>query len=60
MFVIEEDTGRNFSLTSFQTEFVVRDLHPYYTYHFAVSAFTVAAGPYTQQYSVQTEQDGKL
>lgn len=60
LFVIEEDTGRNFTLTSTVTELIVGNLHPFYTYHFAVSAFTVAAGPYTQQYTIQTEQDGKL
>lgn len=59
VFVIEEDTGRNFTLTSFHAELSVSELHPFYNYHFAVAAFTVAVGPYTQQHTVRTEEDGK-
>ena len=57
--VTEAETMRQFVLTSVTTSITAVDLHPYYTYSFAVSAVTIAEGPYTQALSLQTQQDGK-
>ena len=58
--VMEDETGRNYSVVASQTEHVVGDLHPFYTYFFAVSAVTIAAGPFTDEFMVITLEDGKF
>ena len=40
-------------------ELVVGPLHPYYTYHCTVGAYTVEVGPYTAIITVQTDEAGK-
>ena len=58
--ISELETGQNYSLnTTSQTEQFISGLHPFYTYTFSVSAVTVASGPYSERYTVQTQQDGK-
>lgn len=57
--VTELDTGRVQVLISFTTTFTVQRLHPYYTYEFALSAHTVATGPYSDSEIIQTPEDGK-
>ena len=57
--VTEAETMRQFVLTAVTTSITAVDLHPYYTYSFAVSAVTIAEGPYTQTLSLQTQQDGE-
>ena len=57
--VIEEDTLTQFQLTSSSTSATAVNLHPYYTYTFAVAAVTVGQGPYSQDVSVQTSEDGE-
>ena len=57
--VTEVDTGVQFQYTSVTTQYILRSLHPYYTYEFVIEAVTVAPGPPTSVFSIQTNQDGK-
>ena len=57
--VTEVDTGVQFQYTSVNTQYILRSLHPYYTYDFVIEAVTVAPGPPTSVFSIQTNQDGK-
>ena len=57
----EVDTGVQFrSINTVNTQYTLRSLHPYYTYQFVISAVTVAPGPPTIAFSIQTNQDGKF
>ena len=58
--VTEVDTGVQFQYTSVNTQYTLRSLHPYYTYEVVIEAVTVAPGPPTSVFSIQTSQDGKL
>ena len=59
--VTELDTGLNFSITALmETGYSVGSLHPFYTYNISVSAVTVAAGPYTEPYTIRTQEDSKF
>ena len=42
------------------TTVIVEDLHPHYVYSLVISAVTIAPGPYSQVYTVQMPEDGKL
>ena len=55
----EEETGQSFSVNSTSTELSIGNLHPFYTYHFAVAAVTISQGPFTYEYVLQTLEDGK-
>ena len=57
--VTEVDTGAQFQYTSVNTQYTLRSLHPHYTYEFVIEAVTVAPGPPTSVFSIQTNQDGK-
>ena len=57
--VHEEETGRSFSVNSTNTELSIGNLHPFYTYHYAVAAVTISQGPFTYEYVLQTLEDGK-
>ena len=57
--VTEVDTGAQFQYSSSNTQYTLRSLHPYYTYEFVIEAVTVAPGPPTSAFSIQTSQDGK-
>ena len=57
--VTEEETTRQFELMPTSTSVTVTDLHPYYTYSFTVSAVTVGQGPYSEEISLQTLEDGE-
>ena len=57
--VSEQETGRNYSLSSTQTALLVGNLHPFYEYAFSLCAVTVAQGPCTEIYTLQTLEDGK-
>ena len=57
--VTEVDTGAQFQYTSVNTQYTLRSLHPNYTYEFVIEAVTVAPGPPTSEFSIQTSQDGK-
>ena len=56
---VEVDTGRQRDHVAFLTTIVVQSLHPYYTYHFSVSAHTLLTGPFSAVEVVQTPEDGK-
>ena len=58
--VIEVDTGRQFELTSTTNSISVSSLHPYYMYRWAVSAFTIGTGPFTEFQNISTPEDGRL
>ena len=53
------ETGQHIQLTTNSTTITAEGLHPYYNYHISVAAVTIAIGPYTKIYSLQTPQDGK-
>ena len=56
--VTEENTGREFQLTSNGLSHRVESLHPFYNYSCVVAAVTVAAGPYSTPVRVLTSEDG--
>ena len=60
VFVTEEETGSNFTLTATNTRVTVTNLHPFYTYSVSVAAVTISPGPYSTQLSFTTMQDGEL
>jgi len=55
--VTEQETGRVLQLTSEETDITIGSLHPYYTYHCAIAAVTVAEGPFIT-ITVRTKEDG--
>ena len=57
--ITEAETGQHIQLTTNNTTITAGGLHPYFNYHISVAAVTVAVGPYTEIYSLQTPQDGK-
>ena len=57
MKVTEQHTRINLTHIINNVNFTVGNLHPFYIYHFTVSAYTVAPGPYTDKYTVQTLED---
>ena len=56
--VTEVNTGRQFQVVSSTTSISVSSLHPYYTYWWAVSAFTIGGGPFSQSQMITTPEDG--
>ena len=53
------ETGQHIQLTTNNTTITAEGLHPYFKYHISVAAVTIAIGPYSEIYSLQTPQDGK-
>ena len=58
--VIEMETGQVRRYNSTTTSLQVPLLHPYYTYEWNVSAYTVGEGPHTNLSSVRTPQDSEF
>lgn len=58
--VTELETGREFQMVSSTTSISVSSLRPYYTYQWAVTAFTVGEGPFSAVQSILTPQDGRI
>ena len=56
---IEIQTSTNTTVTSFETEISLGNLHPYYGYIITIAAFTVEVGPSSLPITVQTLEDGK-
>ena len=56
--VTELDTWRKFELIATTTFIEIVSLHPFYTYEWLVSAFTIDEGPYTTPSVVKTLEDG--
>ena len=57
--ITEVETGRVFHQIAATTNVVINNLHPDYTYEWAVTAITVGEGPYSSLHSVTTLEDGK-
>lgn len=57
--ITEEDTGESKIETVTDTVGVLVDLTPSFTYHFRVSAYTVAVGPYSDPIAVTMPQNGE-
>ena len=59
--VTELETQRisNYTLFGMHVQLHIPDLHPFYGYNFSVCAVTVAQGPCTALYSLQTLEDGE-
>jgi len=58
--ITEVATGRIFQHTTPTNSLLVSLLHPYYTYQWTVSAYTVGNGPYTNLSTVTTPEDGQF
>jgi len=58
--VTEGETGTLFQyiLPSNQTEATIGQLHPFYTYHSTILAYTVEGGPSTSVISIRTSEAG--
>ena len=59
VFVTELETGRSFELNTTKTNYLVENLHPYYTYNFSVAAVTVATGIISDSITLQTSEAGE-
>ncbi len=59
--ITEANTGTNYTInTIHKLTHVVGDLHPFYTYHFAIYAVTISAGPPTLPLVLTTLETGKF
>ena len=58
--ITEEDTGRQFQLTSLATYVFVGPLHPFYTYVCIVATSTVDIGPYSPPLTITTLEAGMV
>ena len=56
--ITEVETRATWQVTSNTSSVTVPMLHPYYTYEWRVSAFTIGDGPYTEASTVMTLEDG--
>ena len=57
--ITEVETGRTFQYTPTTAFLQVPLLHPFYTYQWSVSAYTVGEGPYTNTSTVTTPEDSQ-
>lgn len=57
---VELDTGNEYTWESITTSIDIHSLHPYYTYQFTASAYTVEQGPFSFIVTVQMPTDGKI
>ena len=58
--ISEEESGRQFQLTSSTPHILVGSLHPFYTYVCTVAASTVDIGPYSPPLTVTTLEAGMI
>ena len=58
IYVTEAETGREIMEVSSVTQITIEGLHPFYTYHCLIVAFTVGDGP-NVSVSVVTQEDGE-
>ena len=58
VFSLESDSSEQ--LTSNELHIVLYNLHPFYTYSFLIAAVTVGSGPFSDTFSIQMPQAGKL
>lgn len=52
------EDGSDRIMTNSSSPLLLSDLHPFYNYHVAVAAYTVALGPYSSSVLFQMPQDG--
>ena len=57
--VSELETGTSFFVTSNETEVIIPELHPYYTYECNVAAYTIDLGPYSTSITIQLLEEGE-
>ena len=58
--ISEVETGGVLYFVSVGTQLDVSMLHPFYTYEWVVSAYTIGNGPYTDISTLMTPEDGKF
>ena len=56
--ITENETRRNFQLTSTHTFIIIPHLHPYYRYNCSVAAYTVSLGPFSSVITVNMPENG--
>ena len=56
--VTEEETGKEFGVTTQNTSATLESLHPNYHYRFTVTAVTVLPGPPSSEITIRTDEDG--
>ena len=56
--VLETETGETYLYSAVTTQLNISRLHPYYTYTCVVAAVTNRVGPFSQNVSIITPQDG--
>ena len=54
------DTAEEFNYEASETQLILSELHPYYTYTVYVAAFTVSLGPYSAGRTVKMPADSKI
>ena len=57
--VFVTESAENFEYTSQDTHLMINNTHPYYTYSVSVSAYTIGHGPYSDEVTVVTPQEGR-
>ena len=60
LLIVESETGRQFEVTTNETQITINSLHPYYHYMCRVRAETTQPGPYSVAISVQLLEQGRL
>ena len=60
VFVTELESGSSYRENSNTTNYLVENLHPFYTYTLSVAAVTVAVGPTSDSIIVQTSETSEL
>ena len=60
VFVTELESGSSYRENSTTTNYLVENLHPFYTYTLSVAAVTVAVGPTSDSIIVQTSETSEL
>ena len=54
------ETRDSFVLFSNDEQFMFNLAHPYYTYTISVAAETIGTGPYGEEFTIRTPEDGKF
>ena len=58
--ITDVQTGHMQQLSTRSEYIEVTNLHPYYSYEVSVSAYTVALGPFSEQFIIRTLEYGEL
>lgn len=57
--VNETDTERTVNYTSNSTSLILSSLHPFYTYHLTLAAYTIQYGPSSAVFNITMPEDGE-